>query len=301
MEGFVNIRVRPWLRRLITRSIALIPAVIVISLTGDRGTYKLMILSQVILSLQLPFAIIPLIHFTSDKAKMGAFANKWAVKAAGWASAIIIISLNGKLVFDKISEWISGGAPEWLGVIVVIVAGLVSVMLAYITILPFFRGPRGWASRTVSGATAVIERIASRQTKHIAAALDRSPADGEVLSHAVALARTQNARLTLLHVADSAQTQIYGSEAYSEHEQSDELYLDEIATELRGTGLPVEIMLLHGTPAQQLISFGESHGVDLLVMGSHGHRAISDIILGETVAPVRHGTQIPVLVVRQTG
>jgi manganese transport protein len=183
----------------------------------------------------------------------------------------------------------------------VVVAGVIALTLAYITIMPFFRGPRGWASRTVSGATAVIERIASRQTKHIAAALDRSSADAEVLSQAVALARAQNARLTLLHVADSAQTQIYGSEAYGEHEQSDELYLDEIATELRGTGLPVEIMLLHGVPAQQLISFGESHGVDLLVMGSHGHRAISDIILGETVAPVRHGTQIPVLVVRQTG
>jgi len=232
---------------------------------------------------------------------MGVFANRWLVKVAAWAAAIIIISLNGKLVYDKISEWTGGGAPDWLGVLVVVVAGVISLTLIYITAMPFIRGSRGWASRPVSGSTAVIERIASRQTRHIAAALDRSPADAEVLSHAVALAKAQGARLTLLHVADSAQTQVYGAEAYGEHEQSDELYLDEIASELRGTGLSVEIMLLHGAPAQQLISFGESHGVDLLVMGSHGHRAISDIIMGETVAPVRHGTQIPVLVVRQGG
>ena len=80
MEGFVKIRLQPYLRRLITRSIALLPAVIVIIISGDEGTYKLLILSQVILSLQLPFAIVPLVHFTSDKLKMGSFANKLWVK-----------------------------------------------------------------------------------------------------------------------------------------------------------------------------------------------------------------------------
>ena len=80
MEGFLNLRMRPWLRRIITRGIALVPAVIVIALAGDRGVYQLLILSQVVLSLQLPFATIPLIHFTSDSQKMGPFANRTWVK-----------------------------------------------------------------------------------------------------------------------------------------------------------------------------------------------------------------------------
>ena len=83
MEGFVNIRLRPWLRRLITRLVAIVPAVIVVSLYGERGTGALLILSQVILSLQLPFAVFPLVSFTSNRRKMGAFvAPRW-VQVAG--------------------------------------------------------------------------------------------------------------------------------------------------------------------------------------------------------------------------
>jgi len=252
----------------------------------------------VVLSLQLPFAIVPLIHFTSDKAKMGAFANRLWVKILGWASAVLIISLNGKLVFSTVSGWLAGGAPAWLGIVATVVAGGVALMLAYITVAPWVHGPRGWPHRVSTGAAQVLERISPQTSRHIAAALDRTAPDAEVLSHAVALARVEGARLTLVHVADTAQTQVYGREAYSEHERDDEQYLDEIATELRGPGLAVEIMLLHGSPAQELIGFARTHGIDLLVLGSHGHRALNDILLGQTVAPVRHGTDIPLLVVR---
>ena len=94
MEGFVNIRIRPWLRRLITRLFAIIPAVIVTIIYGESGTEKLLIFSQVLLSLQLPFAIVPLICFTSEKAKMGEFANGTWIKALSWTTAAIIIVLN---------------------------------------------------------------------------------------------------------------------------------------------------------------------------------------------------------------
>ena len=88
MEGFLNIRMRPWLRRLITRTIAIIPAALSIYFPGDNGTYQLLILSQVILSMQLPFAVIPLIHFTSDRRRMGVFANKAWVQWLSWAAAV---------------------------------------------------------------------------------------------------------------------------------------------------------------------------------------------------------------------
>ncbi|MNI91543.1 Divalent metal cation transporter MntH [compost metagenome] len=90
MEGFVNIRLTPWLRRLITRLIAIIPAVIVTAIYGERGTQDLLIFSQVILSLQLPFAVIPLVRFTSSKTKMGEFANKLWLNILAWLIAGVI-------------------------------------------------------------------------------------------------------------------------------------------------------------------------------------------------------------------
>ena len=100
MEGFLNIRLRPWLRRLITRAIAIIPAVIVTALYGESGSARLLVLSQVILSMQLSFAVVPLIMFTSDRRKMGAFANPPWIKVLAWTTAGIIVVLNAKLLAD---------------------------------------------------------------------------------------------------------------------------------------------------------------------------------------------------------
>ena len=100
MEGFINIRLRPWLRRLITRLIAIVPAVIVVLFYGERGTGQLLILSQVILSLQLSFAVFPLVMFTSDPHKMGAFASPWWMKALAWPVAVIIAVLNAWLLYQ---------------------------------------------------------------------------------------------------------------------------------------------------------------------------------------------------------
>lgn len=110
MEGFLNIRLRPWLRRLITRLIAIIPAVMVTALYGESGTAKLLVLSQVILSMQLSFAVIPLIIFTSDRGKMGQFANRNWIKVLAWLTAGIIVSLNAKLLLDTfgITGWLGG-------------------------------------------------------------------------------------------------------------------------------------------------------------------------------------------------
>lgn len=105
MEGFLNIRLRPWLRRLITRGIAIIPAVIVTSIYGERGTTDLLVLSQVILSLQLSFAVFPLVMFTSDKLKMGEFVNGLAVKCLAWFVALVIASLNAWLLVQTFRGW----------------------------------------------------------------------------------------------------------------------------------------------------------------------------------------------------
>ena len=99
MEGFINLRLRPWLRRLITRLIAIVPAVVVIMFYGESGTGPLLILSQVVLSLQLSFAVFPLVMFTSDRRKMGPFASPWWLQAIAWPVAIVIAVLNGWLLY----------------------------------------------------------------------------------------------------------------------------------------------------------------------------------------------------------
>ncbi|MGH7618177.1 MAG: Nramp family divalent metal transporter [Gemmatimonadaceae bacterium] len=109
MEGFLDIRIRPWLRRLITRFIAIVPAAIVAILYGESGTAKLLILSQVILSLQLSFAVFPLVTFTSDHAKMGRFANSLPMKVLAWSTAVVIAALNGWLLVQIFRGW-SGAA-----------------------------------------------------------------------------------------------------------------------------------------------------------------------------------------------
>jgi manganese transport protein len=100
MEGFVNIRLRPWLRRLITRLVAIVPAVITVILYGERGTGALLVLSQVVLSLQLSFAVFPLVMFTGDRAKMGAFVAPGWMRALAWGVAVIIAALNVWLLFQ---------------------------------------------------------------------------------------------------------------------------------------------------------------------------------------------------------
>jgi manganese transport protein len=107
MEGFLNIRLRPWLRRLITRAIAIVPAVIVAIIYGESGTAKLLVLSQVILSLQLSFAVFPLVMFTSDRAKMGEFVNPLWVKVLAYTVALVIASLNAWLLFQTFRGWLS--------------------------------------------------------------------------------------------------------------------------------------------------------------------------------------------------
>jgi manganese transport protein len=100
MEGFLNLRIRPWMRRLITRLIAIVPAVCVIGYFGESKTTALLVASQVVLSMQLGFAVWPLMRFTGEKAKMGEFVNPIWIVVLGWATTAVIISLNMKLLFD---------------------------------------------------------------------------------------------------------------------------------------------------------------------------------------------------------
>ncbi len=300
MEGFLNLRMTPWLRRLVTRLVALGPAVITIAIAGNEGIYRLLVLSQVILSLQLPFAIVPLIHFTADRRKMGPFANSRWVTLLAWVMAVVIILLNIKLVADEMTEWLLGGAVwPWL-LVAPAVIGL-SAVLIYLVVVPWIRGGQVWDSSIVSDGRRIASRLRPLQIKRIGAAVEHATGDSQILSAAVALARSEKARLILIHVVDAPGVMFLGSQSGSLHATSDEAYLEELTREAEERDLPVESMLCFGHPVEEIVKAVDEAALDMLVMGSHGHGGVGAIFYGETVTGVHHNIRIPLLVVPTSG
>lgn len=300
MEGFVNFKMRPFLRRLLTRMLALIPAVIVLSSVGEGGTYALLLLSQVILSLQLPFAIIPLIHFTSNKELMGSFVNKTWVKYLAWCSAVVIITLNINLVIEKTGEWMSTSShPLLLGLGIGLAGTAILALLVTIAILPTIRRRQkqvepSWRGLITSlrGATSV------SQFKYIGVAIAHDDNDKHQLLHAVQLAKTNSADLLIIHVVEGAGTTLFGKKSYDAEARSDEQYMRELTDELSSESLNVTSILGYGSPSKEIVRISLESNIDLLVLGGHGHGFFADFLFGSTVSPVRHALKIPVLVVR---
>jgi manganese transport protein len=295
MEGFLHIRIRPILRRLITRLLAIIPAVTVIALKGDRESYDLLILSQVILSLQLPFAIIPLIRFTNDKSLMGSFANRWWVTLLAWIVAAIVVLLNVNLLVGQMSEWIraAGENAFWLWVTVVPLALGCGLLLMYIST------PKSWKfwERAVPQIPQKIELVPQSYSR-IGVALDYGHLDSRVLSHAQTLAKHHGAAIYLFHVVEGVSGQVFGMEAYDDEARQDREHLEAIAEQVRASGVDAHPALGYGRVPEQLVKLSREHSVDLLVMGGHRHRGLKDIIFGASISRVRHSLAVPVLVVQ---
>ena len=295
MEGFLRFKIRPVLRRLITRLIAIIPAVLVISIQGEQGSFGLLILSQVILSLQLPFAVIPLVRFTSDKMKMGGFASKVWVKVLAWIASAIIVGLNAKLIVNTLGQWIEG-------------AGTYAIWL-WVTALPFVIGcmalliyislPKSWLRRKrIVPPPSVTMELMPQKYSRVGAAIDYGALDGKVLSHAQTLAKQHGAALYLFHVVEGVSGQLYGTKAYDDEARSDLDHLESLASELRKSGIEVYPSLGFGRVPEQLVEFANKTEIDILVMGGHRHRGLKDIFFGASITRVRHRLSIPVLIVQ---
>jgi manganese transport protein len=300
MEGFLNLRMRPWLRRLITRGLALIPAVIVIAIAGDRSVFRLLILSQVVLSLQLPFAIIPLLHFTSDRRKMGIFASSLPVRILGWLVATVIVGLNLRLGYSVLGGWLHAAPALVWGAVVLVALGLLA-LLAFILMRPILRPGRVWESAEVTEGGALAAGLRPLAIRHIGVALEHTAGDATVLSAALSQAKVYGARVTLVHVVDTPGVMLLGEESGGRHGSEDQAYLESLAREIETPDLAVEVDLRYGRAVEQIVRAAEENGFDLLVVGSHGHRGIEDVIYGQTVSSVRHALRIPILIVRAPG
>jgi manganese transport protein len=299
MEGFLNIRVQPWLRRLVTRLLAIVPAFLVIWLNGSGGTLKLLILSQVVLNLQLPFAIVPLLHFTNDSQRMGQFASGRLLRLGGWATALIVLGLNIWLAVQSIADW-AHGAGSWAPVVwtfSIAICGALFGLLAWITIQPYRRTAAVPATLGLEAASA--ELIAVPQYRRILVPLDHSNLDRLALSHAVGLAARNQARLYLLHVEEGVISQIYGAESSTAEVEAGQRYLDSVVASLSEMDIDVDAAIRHAAnPQKEIVRYAREIQADLLVMGAHGHGGIKDLIFGNTINPVRHRLNIPILVVR---
>jgi manganese transport protein len=296
MEGYLNLRIQPWLRRIITRLLAVIPAFLVILIAGESQIGSLLILSQVILCLQLGFAVIPLIQFVSDKKKMGQFVIPLWLKILSWISAVIIVAMNVQLVYDQESKWIAASEhPVLLACLLVPASIALGLILLFMGLFPFLkkiathRAPELHTSHRLH----ISEEKAYRK---IAIPVDFSTMDSEAISHATSQGRKE-ARYLLIHIVETAGALILEEEISDSETGSDEIKLGKYKSALEAQGYQVDVQLGFGNPKTAIPEMVNKFEADLLVMGAHGHKAFEDILFGTTLDAVRHQVHIPVLIV----
>jgi manganese transport protein len=300
MEGFLNLRMRPWMRRLITRSLAIIPAALTIKIMGDSSTLDLLLLSQVIISMQLPFAVIPLIHFTNDRRRMGSFANRGWVKVLAWSCAAVILGLNFWLAGQAIVDWM-GNAGPWrtaIRLVTIPTAAAITLLLLWILLEPLIsRWSRyGRAPVVLPEAAADAAPLIYRR---ILVTIDHTALDRLAVGHAAAMGRIHAAKLYLLHVEEGVTSQVCGQAASTAETEAGEQYLERIAQLLRAQGLTVETSISHSSqPDKEIVRYAREVDADLVIMGAHGHGGFKDLIFGNTINPVRHHLTVPMLIVR---
>ncbi|MFQ5742446.1 MAG: Nramp family divalent metal transporter [Acidobacteriota bacterium] len=304
MEGYLNLRIRPWLRRLLTRLLAIIPAVLVIVYFGEGSTGGLLVLSQVVLSLQLPFAVIPLIHFASDRRRMGEFAVGLHLKVAGWLVAGVIVALNAKLVIDEISAWTREAVSAWkIQVTVVPLAMALALLLVYVSFQPLLE--RLSLRKRPAPAMGIHDRpelpsaelSQAEPYRRVAICLDFSGGEERLLAAALGVLAPHHPQLWLFHVVESAAARATGAQVADLETRADRSHLEGYAESLRQAGFEVETRLGAGDPVAELLRLIKGEGVDLVILGSHRHRGVSDLIHGTTADALRHRVEVPVLMV----
>jgi manganese transport protein len=299
MEGHLKLRIQPWIRRLLTRLMAIIPAFYTILHFGEDALGGLLVLSQVVLSLQLGFAVIPLIHFNSDKSKMKEYAIKTWVKILAWLTALIIVSLNVQLVIEEIGGWIKNTTVGiwWIYLLVIPVIIMIFALLLYVFIMPFFKKYELQSSNVPHGEALEIGEIQPVLYHKIGISVDFSKNDRNTLRHAL-LQGGKDAEYHLIHIVETAGARFHGEKVLDLETQSDTENLEKYKLNLENLGYKIEIAIGYGSPAKAICEVVKSKELELLVMGVHGHSGISDLIFGTTVEKVRHKVKIPVLIVK---
>ncbi|WP_326990568.1 Nramp family divalent metal transporter [Chitinophaga sp. 212800010-3] len=297
MEGYLRLRINPWLRRLLTRLLAIVPALLTILIAGDKEVGALLVFSQVLLSLQLGFAIIPLIHFVSDKKTMGSFAIGTITKIFSWAVTILLVYLNLRMVFSEAFEYMSGTGNIWVdGLIIAGCAGFVILLLITI-IYPLRRRYREDAAAGIHTAQVSLGEMEKPVYRCIAMALDFSHKDKEIITNAIAHGN-EHTQYILIHIVESASAKYFGKDSDDLETRRDQAQLDTYIALLKSRNIHAKGVLGFRRRSKEIARIVQEEKADFLVLGGHGHKGFKDWLYGETANQVRHQVKIPVLVVQ---
>lgn len=296
MEGYLHLRINPWMRRLMTRLIAIVPAVIVILINGEKNIDSLLILSQVILSLQLGFAVIPLILFVSDKKTMGDFVIKPATKILAWLITSVLVYLNMRMVTGQAADYfITSNNLIWKAVI--ILSGLLFVALLVISfVYPLMRKKLPDISVQLHPEASSLKQIDMPVYNKIAVALEFSEKDEKLLSYALGQAN-KNSSFVLIHVVESVPAKILEKESDDLETRNDQEHIDFYTRRLQQMGYEATGALGFNRRSKEIVRIVKETKADMLVIGAHGHSGIKDWFYGQTIDSVRHELKIPVLIV----
>jgi len=302
MEGYLRLRISPMARRLLTRLLAIGPAVAVILIAGENSVDDLLVFSQVILSLQLGFAIIPLIHFVSDREKMGNFAIGPKLKSAAWLITAVLVYLNVRLVIEMALEFLAEHQQwyhhfwVWLGTSAFIV--LLAVALLYPIVKNRQKRKQLEAADHLPHPQSPLElTLEQPQFRKIAVALDFSNGDTKLLGHALGMGNQEDAEYLLIHVVESASARYHGVGTDDLETREDEQRLQHYVRLLAEKGIKATCELGYFKRAGEIVRIVQENHCDVLIIGAHGHSGLKDVLYGETVNAVRHELKIPVLVV----
>ncbi len=296
MEGYLNLRINPLLRRFLTRIIAIVPAIICILVFGENRVDKLLVLSQVVLSLQLGFAVIPLIHFVSDKTTMGRFAIRWHVKLLAWLIAAILIYLNVSMVSNEIGSAFQTNIKWGWKLLIIIACIFFAVLFLLMTILPVMKKQNIKDSLRMHPDAAILQHFNIPRLDCIAISLDFSNNDERLIAHALSQG-DRSTRFFLLHIVESVSARTLGDESDDYETRKDKEHLQSYIDQLQQLGYIVEGRLGYRNRIKEIVRLVTEAKADMLVMGAHRHTGIMDYLYGETVERVRHKVNIPVLIV----
>jgi manganese transport protein len=295
MEGYLHLRITPWVRRLLTRLIAVIPALLMILINGEDNIDSLLVLSQVILSLQLGFAIIPLIHFTSDKKTMGVFAIKPFIIFLASLITLILVYLNIRMVYEQANQFFeTSDSVFWRTLI--IVGSLLYVSLLLIAIFYPLMNKTEKESVKLHPDAERIGHTAIPVYRKIAVALDFSKNDNKLIAHALGQGGKES-KYIMIHIVESPSARVIGVAADDLETRKDQERMNQYIEELREQGYNVDGILGFEARVKDIVRLVKENHADILIIGSHGHTGLKDVVYGQTVDAVRHELKIPVLVV----
>ncbi|RFS24816.1 iron/manganese transporter [Chitinophaga silvatica] len=297
MEGYLRLRINPWLRRIITRLLAIVPALLTILIFGDNEVGALLVFSQVLLSLQLGFAIIPLIHFVSDKKLMGEFVISNTTKVISWIVTALLVYLNLRMVFTEAFDYMSGTGNMAIDTLVILGCLGFVILLAITILYPLRQRYREDAAAGIHKTQVSLGDMETPVYNRIAMALDFTAKDRDIITNAIAHGN-EHTEYILIHIVESASAKYSGKESDDLETRKDQEQLDTYITLLKSRGIHAKGVLGFRRRAKEIARIVKEENADFLVLGAHGHKGFKDWLYGETANQVRHHVNIPVLLVQ---